>query len=163
MIAFPKDSAIQDSSAFLAKAQAIYKQVQEGADFGELAKEYSGDAASAKKGGVLPWFGEMVQPFEQAAFALSKPGDLSGVVETRFGYHIIKLIDKKGRPSFEEEEKALSRRMGQGERNFELYKAFDDRMKKTDTFSIRKPMRSCKRYVMIVSPRTRRFMRKRRI
>ena len=74
--------------------------------------------------------GEMVQPFEQAAFALSKPGDLSGVVETRFGYHIIKLIDKKGRPSFEEEEKALSRRMGQGERNFELYKAFDDRMKK---------------------------------
>ena len=132
LIAFPKDSAIQDSSAFLAKAQAIYKQVQEGADFGELAKEYSGDAASAKKEGVLPWFGvgEMVQPFEQAAFALSKPGDLSEVVETRFGYHIIKLIDKKGRPSFEEEEKALSRRMGQGERNFELYKAFDDRMKK---------------------------------
>ena len=68
LIAFPKDSAIQDSSAFLAKAQAIYKQVQEGADFGELAKEYSGDAASAKKEGVLPWFGvgEMVQPFEQA-------------------------------------------------------------------------------------------------
>ena len=79
-----------------------------------ISKEYSGDAASAKKGGVLPWFGigEMVQPFEQAAFALSKPGDLSGVVETRFGYHIIKLIEKKGRPSFEEEEKALSRRMG---------------------------------------------------
>lgn len=51
LIAFPKDSAIQDSSAFLAKAQAVYKQVQEGADFGELAKEYSGDAASAKKGG----------------------------------------------------------------------------------------------------------------
>ena len=115
---------------------------------------------------AISWFGigEMVQPFEQAAFALSKPGDLSGVVETRFGYHIIKLIDKKGRPSFEEEEKALSRRMGQGERNFELYKAFDDRMKKEYGYVFYpEPMRSCKHYVMIVSPRTRRFMRKRRI
>ncbi len=132
LIAFPKDSAIQDSSAFLAKARDIYKKAQDGADFGELAKEYSGDAASAQKGGMLPWFGvgEMVLPFEQAAFALGKPGDLSGIVRTRFGYHIIKLLDKKGRPSFEEEEEALSRRMGQGERNFELYKAFDDRLKK---------------------------------
>nr|WP_297903032.1 peptidylprolyl isomerase [uncultured Parabacteroides sp.] len=132
LVSFPKDSAIQDSSEVLAKAQEIYKQVQEGADFSELAKKYSGDMASAKKGGGVPWFGvgEMVQPFEQAAFALEKPGDISGLVETRFGYHIIKLIGKKGRPTFEEEEKVLSRRMGQGERNFELYKAFDDRMKK---------------------------------
>ncbi len=62
------------------------------------------------------WFGvgEMVQPFEQAAFALSKPGDLSEVVETRFGYHIIKLIDKKGRPSFEEEGKSFVETYGAG-------------------------------------------------
>lgn len=132
LIAFPKDSTAQDTAAVLTKAEDVYKQVRNGADFGELAKAYSGDAASAKKGGVLPWFGagEMVLPFEQAAFALKEPGELSGLVKTRFGYHIIKLIDKKGRPTFEEEEKALTRRMGQGEYNFELYKAFDERMKK---------------------------------
>lgn len=131
LVPFPKDSAIVDSAEVLSKAKAVYDLVCKGEDFGELAKEYSADAASAKKGGVLPWFGvgEMMQPFEQAAFALNDPGEVSGLVKTRLGYHIVKLIEKKGRASFEEEEVLLTRRMGQGERNFELYKAFDDRMR----------------------------------
>lgn len=131
LIAFPKDSA-RSKSEVLALAQDVYQKARAGDDFAELAKNYSSDAASASNGGRLPAFGpgEMVLPFEQAAFALQTPGQLSGLVETRYGYHIIKLIARKGRPSFEEEKKELMRKMGQGERNFDLYRGFDERMKK---------------------------------
>ena len=132
LIPFQKDSVTRSDSETLALAEEVYQKVQNGADFGELAEENSSDGASARKGGELPWFGvgEMVEPFEKAAFALNTPGELSKPVKTRFGYHIIKLIGKSGIPSFEEKKKSWSRLMAQGERNFEYYKAFDERMKK---------------------------------
>lgn len=66
-------------------------------DFAKLAKEYSQDPGSADKGGELGTFGKgvMVKPFEEVAFSL-KPGQISGLVETQFGYHIIKLNSIKG-------------------------------------------------------------------
>lgn len=132
LVAFPNDSVAGGEQEALARAEEVYKKAQEGVDFGELAKEVSADSGSAKNGGVLPDFGvgEMVEPFEVAAFTLTTPGQLSGLVKTRFGYHLIKLIERKGIPSFDDKKKALMRQMGQGERNFELYKGFDDRMKK---------------------------------
>jgi peptidyl-prolyl cis-trans isomerase C len=79
----------------LARAQDLLKQIKEGADFAELAKAAGGDA-SATKGGDLGFFkrGFMVPPFEEAAFAL-KVDEVSDVVQTRFGYHIIKVTDRK--------------------------------------------------------------------
>lgn len=78
------------------KADDVLKQAKAGKDFAELAKFYSQDPGSAPSGGDLGYFthGQMVGPFEQAAFGL-KPGDISGVVETPFGYHIIKVADKQ--------------------------------------------------------------------
>lgn len=88
------------------KADQILGQLKKGADFGKLAKENSIDPGSSGKGGGMEYFakGEMVPEFEQAAFALAKPEQLSGIVKTPFGYHIIKLIDKKeaGQKSFQE-------------------------------------------------------------
>ncbi|NOR50136.1 MAG: hypothetical protein GQ530_03770 [Desulfuromonadales bacterium] len=73
-------------------AEKLLEEAKAGKDFAELARINSDDKASAVKGGNLGYFtrGSMVKPFEQAAFNL-KPGDISGLVETTFGYHIIKV------------------------------------------------------------------------
>ena len=78
-----------------AKAEGLLAQLKGGANFEELAKKNS-DCPSAPQGGDLGFFGhgQMVPEFDTAAFAL-KPGELSGVVATKFGYHIIKLEEKK--------------------------------------------------------------------
>jgi peptidyl-prolyl cis-trans isomerase C len=88
------------------KAEELLAKLNKGADFGALAMENSIDPGSSRKGGELDYFskGDMVPEFEKAAFALNTPGQLSGAVQSPFGYHIIKLIDKKqaGQKSFEE-------------------------------------------------------------
>ena len=80
-----------------AKAEDLLKQIQNGGNFEELAKKNSDDPGSATKGGELPAFqhGAMVPEFEQAAFALQTKGQLSGLVKSQYGYHIIQLIDKQ--------------------------------------------------------------------
>jgi peptidyl-prolyl cis-trans isomerase D len=85
-----------------AQAEKLLTEAKGGKDFAALAREFSADKASAVNGGDLGSFtrGTMVPAFEQAVFAL-KPGEISGLVETQFGYHIIKLIainDAKVRP-----------------------------------------------------------------
>lgn len=81
--------------AALLEINKIREMLIDGEDFADLAKKYS-DCGSASQGGDLGYFGRgaMVKPFEDAAFNLM-PGEISEVVETQFGYHIIKLEDKK--------------------------------------------------------------------
>ncbi|HEV8209364.1 MAG TPA: peptidyl-prolyl cis-trans isomerase [Vicinamibacterales bacterium] len=86
----------KDDAAVKAKAEELLKQARGGADFAELAKKNSEDEASAKNGGDLDYFGRgrMVPEFDQTVFAM-QPGTISDVVKTQYGYHIIKLVDKK--------------------------------------------------------------------
>jgi peptidyl-prolyl cis-trans isomerase D len=86
----------KDDAAVKAKAEDLLKQARAGADFADLARKYSEDDASAKNGGDLDYFGRgrMVPEFDQAVFAMT-PGQISEPVKTQYGYHIIKLADRK--------------------------------------------------------------------
>jgi peptidyl-prolyl cis-trans isomerase D len=98
LINAPSSMAVADRAAAKAKAEALLATVKKTPDsFAEIAKKNSQDPGSAANGGDLDFFarGAMVKPFEEAAFNLSK-GEISPVVESDFGYHIIQLTDIKG-------------------------------------------------------------------
>ena len=106
-----KAAPTADRDKARAKAQEISATLKQSPDkFAELAKKFSQDTGSANKGGDLDFFarGAMVKPFEDAAFALKK-GEISGVVESDFGFHIIRVTDIKQpkQKSFEESRASL--------------------------------------------------------
>jgi peptidyl-prolyl cis-trans isomerase SurA len=83
----------------------IYKKLNQGENFESLAKQFSDDKSSAANGGLLNAFssGQLSSPeFEDVAFALIEPNSISKPIKTAYGWHIIKLISKKGLPAFED-------------------------------------------------------------
>ena len=96
LIGFKGDMTEDQKKELRKKADDVLKKAKGGDDFAQLASEYSDDPGSKTKGGELGYFpkGNMVPEFENAAFNL-KPGEISNVIETPYGYHIIKVEDKK--------------------------------------------------------------------
>ncbi|MGH9380678.1 MAG: peptidylprolyl isomerase [Thermoanaerobaculia bacterium] len=96
LISAGRDADEEQKAAARTKAEGLLAQIREGADFAELAGANSEDPGSKERGGDLGWFsrGQMAEPFENAAFAL-EPGGTSEVVESPFGFHIIRLDEKR--------------------------------------------------------------------
>lgn len=96
LIQVPKESSDEEKKKLKEKAEEVLKKVKAGEDFTKLAAEFSDDSGTKSKGGDLGSFskGSMVPAFEQAAFAL-KAGEVSDLVETEFGFHVIKVDEKK--------------------------------------------------------------------
>lgn len=95
LIETPSDAGEAERQEALEEARGLLEQLRSGADFAELAKEHSDDPGSASQGGDLGRIepGSMVEPFENALFALEEEGALTEPVRTRFGYHIIMLTE----------------------------------------------------------------------
>jgi peptidyl-prolyl cis-trans isomerase D len=89
-----------------AKMQEILQELKQGKSFSELAEKYSQDPGSSKQGGELGWVsaGQMVKPFEDALFKL-KPGEVSGIVESQFGLHLIQLEEIRSEEALTYEDK----------------------------------------------------------
>ncbi|MGL4292545.1 MAG: peptidylprolyl isomerase, partial [Bacteroidales bacterium] len=98
--------------------EEIYSKLQKGADFAELAKNESEDKGSAINGGQLPWFGtnRMVPEFEKETFALETAGSYTRPFRSPYGWHISKLLDRRGIDSFEAKKTDILRRIARDER-----------------------------------------------
>ncbi len=117
---------------------SIYKQLLEANSFGELAKRFSDHKESASKGGELNWFGagEIISDFSEAAFSLKDTGTYTKPLHTIYGWHIIKLLEKKVPGSFEESRSYLESKMNQSYLNSISKKSFVEKLKKDYKFKI---------------------------
>jgi len=113
------------------KMEGILARARKGEDFGKLAKEFSEDPGSKKTGGLYKDFpkGRMVKPFEDAAFSVA-PGKISDIIETQYGYHIIKVLNrKKETKPFDEVKDQIKANLEKTKRN----RAYQDYIEKLKT------------------------------
>lgn len=126
-----------DSIADYNKAKSLLERIKNGEDFAKLATEFSQDPGSAPKGGDLGFFDRrrMVQAFDSAAFTL-KPGQVSGLVRTPFGWHIIKLTEVKEYSSFEKQKDNLKQDYKKGKAFKDEYAKYIESSKKSLDFKM---------------------------
>lgn len=118
MVSFTKDMGEKDKANLKTKIDEIYTKLKSGSKFEEIARQFSDDKQSAEKGGQLQWFGSSRMPieFEKASFALQNNGDYSEPFTTKYGWHIVKRLDKKGLASFDDMKADLKQRIGKDSR-----------------------------------------------
>lgn len=121
-----------------AEINAIYDKLKNGESFAEIATEFSDHKESAASGGSLDWFGagEITSDFAEAAFALTETGQITKPIRTAYGYHIIKLLERRPHPSFEELKPALESKMNQTYLNSLSRNSLAEKLKKEYNFNI---------------------------
>ncbi|GAA4500015.1 hypothetical protein GCM10023172_19600 [Hymenobacter ginsengisoli] len=125
-----------DSVAAHKKIDELYARLRKGENWNKLVAQFSEDAGSAPNGGELPPFGtgRMIPSFEEVAFKLQKPGDISAPVQTPYGWHIIKLIEKQPLPPFATMEPTLKSKVAKDSRSELNRAAFLKRIRQEDQF-----------------------------
>jgi peptidyl-prolyl cis-trans isomerase SurA len=134
MVAVPKGATPEDVETLQKKIDEIYSKLQKGEKFEDLVKNYSDDPSSNAKNGELPAFGtgtttRMVTAFEDAAFALKNNGDYSRPIRTDYGFHVIKRLEWKNIPTFEEAKKDLQNRVNKDERSMKTQDSYVEKLK----------------------------------
>ncbi|WP_298116182.1 peptidylprolyl isomerase [Flavobacterium sp.] len=113
--------------------QEIYKKIQQGESFEDLAKQFSEDKSSASKGGVLNRFGSgqlSSQEFEDVAFSLTKDNPISQPFQSQFGWHIVKFIDKFPIKSFEDSKTELENKIARDDRSRLITNSLTEKLRK---------------------------------
>ncbi len=136
MVKSQKGQSAADSVAAKQKIDEIYSKIKAGENFEELARQQSDDKGSAKDGGKLPLFGtgRMVMEFEKAAFGLQNNGDYTAPVKTQYGWHIIKRLDKKPIPTFDESKNELKGKVTKDSRAQKSKESLIAKIKKENNF-----------------------------
>ena len=137
----PPGTGEKESKLAEDEINSIYNQLQKGASFGELALKFSDHKESSANRGELDWFGagEVIGDFSEAAFSLTDTGKYTKPVRTIYGWHIIKLLDKKGPGTYEESKSYLESKINQSYINSISKKTFTDKLKKEYKFKINQP------------------------
>lgn len=115
----------------------IYKKIQQGEKFEDLAKQFSEDKSSSSKGGVLNKFGSgqlSSEEFENTAFSLEKPGDISKPFQSQFGWHIVKLIEKHPIKTMDEMKTELESKIGKDDRSKKITEKLNEKLRKKYTY-----------------------------
>lgn len=125
-----------DSAAAHKKIDELYARLRKGENWNKLVAQFSEDAGSAPNGGELPPFGtgRMIPSFEEVAFKLQKPGDIAPPVQTPYGWHIIKLVEKQPLPPFATLEPTLKSKVAKDSRSELNRAAFLKRIRQEDQF-----------------------------
>jgi peptidyl-prolyl cis-trans isomerase SurA len=136
-IKLPENATEEDKEKAKQKIDSIYQQIKNDTSWNDLVKQYSQDKTSSANGGKLAAFGtgQMVPEFEEAAFALKNPGDISTPVKTKFGWHIIKLIEKKTMSSYPQMRDEIRKKIENGTWSEHAKQAFAQKLKKEYKFT----------------------------
>lgn len=125
-----------DSAEVLKKIQAIGDRLKKGEDWHSLCSQFSEDGTTRAKGGELEWFtaGNMIPAFEDAAFKLAKNGQVSEPVLTQYGWHLIRLIERKGIEPYEKLEPVLAQKVLKDDRSELNRTVLINRLKRENNF-----------------------------
>jgi peptidyl-prolyl cis-trans isomerase SurA len=134
---FPAKGSLDDSLKVADSVNMAYKLLKSGSDFGDVAKKFSDDFSTSGKGGVLPWFGvnRLLPDFVLNIQKMKQIGEYSEPFQTQYGWHIIKLVDRKPVGTFEEEKEDIKQRISRSDRNTEILNAFLAKTKATYGFT----------------------------
>ncbi|MEG2163794.1 MAG: peptidylprolyl isomerase [Bacteroidales bacterium] len=138
MVMLPSDISNEAKKEKESKIREIYGKLQSGADFAEMVKEFSEDPGTRDTEGLLQWIstGRTVQEYENVAFALKNPGDISEPFITPYGWHIVKLVEKRGIKPFEEMRMEIMHRISRDERSAQGQKSLIAKLKTEYSYNL---------------------------
>lgn len=137
LLRIPADATAADSAAVEAKALEAYNKIMSGEDFNRIAEQYSDDKSTASKGGILPWFGanKMIPEFIKEISGMKNINDVSKPFSSSFGWHIVKLLDRKEIGTYDDNLNDLKQSLTRNDRAKKSEEALLNRIKNEYNFS----------------------------